>query len=138
MKYEEFQKSFEDESDKIFKQLSKLDEADLLQLIAEKDEGKYRVWAGKDNYQVWHVLKTKGTQKSIKPLFEIVRDLKNDYLIRYHACDALFGIAEINDNNFKGQIQFGLDENRQVIDREKAFNKLETILNKYFTSAGNE
>ncbi|HUM45480.1 MAG TPA: hypothetical protein PLD84_01040 [Chitinophagales bacterium] len=131
MTYEEFQKYYEEDGDKTFAELSKLSESELLKLIANKNESRYQIWQGKDNYQVWTALQSKGTSKSIKPLFNIVSDMKNDYLIRYHACNALFAIAGIKDEDFKGEVQYGLDKNRQPVNRQNAIDKLENIFNKY-------
>lgn len=64
----------------------------------------------------------------MKPLFEIVSDLKNEYLIRYHACDALFKIVNLNDENFKGEVQFGLNAKREVVDQQNAIDRLREIL----------
>lgn len=130
MTYEEFQKYYEEDSDEVYRLLNKLSETDLLQLISDRNQDKYEIWTGKENYQVWRVLQTKGTEKSMFPLFKIVSNLENDYLIRFHACAALFTIAKINDDDFKGEVQYGLNKNRQPINQQKAFDKLENILNK--------
>ncbi|HNA00098.1 MAG TPA: hypothetical protein PLN49_04510, partial [Ferruginibacter sp.] len=94
----------------------------------DKKENKYGIWKGSDNYQVWRVLQEKGTVKSINPLFEIVRNLQNEYLVRYHACNALFAVAKINDDNLKGEVQYGLNKDRQAVDQQKAIAELERIL----------
>ena len=73
-------------------------------------------------------MEKKGTSRSVQPLLGIVTDIKNEYLIRYHACTALFSIAKIKDDDFNGQVQYGLDKNRQPGDQQKAFEKLRSIL----------
>lgn len=128
MTHQEFQKYYEDHSEHMYEQLNGMDEAALLALIAGTAENTFNIWKGGDNYQVWRVLAEKGTGMSIKPLFDIVTNLKNDYLVRYHACTALFSIAGINDEDFIGQVQYGLDKNRQPVDQQQAFKKLQNIL----------
>lgn len=128
MTYGEFQVAFEQESERVFNELSLLTEDDLLTLISNRLELKYRVWQGRDNYQIWRVFGIKGTQKSIRPLFDIVSNLNNEYLIRYHACDALFKITKIRDNDLKGKVQYGRDKNRNLIDQIKAIRDLGHIL----------
>lgn len=128
MTYDEFQVAFEQESERVFNELSKLTEDDLLAIIANRLELKYGVWRGQDNYQIWRTFGIKGTQKSIKPLFDIVSNLNNDYLIRYHACDALFSIAGIRDSDFKGKVQYGRDKNRNLADQLQAIRDLGQIL----------
>ena len=129
MTQEEFHKFYEDESERVFNELNKLTESDLLKIIADKNENKFKIWEGHDNYQIWRVFQIKGTQKSIKPLFEIVSDLKNKYLIRYHACDSLFKIANLTDSNFKGEVQYGRNSKRKTVNQQKAIHKLGVILN---------
>ena len=128
MNQPEFHKYYEEESERIFTELNKLNEDVLLEIIAGKKKDRYNFRKGNDNYQIWRVFQTKGTEKSIKPLFEIVSNLKNEYLIRYHACNALFKIADLNDDEFKGQVQFGLNAEREKIDQQQAIEKLRTIL----------
>ena len=128
MTYEEFQKQYEVESDKVFGELSSLSEDALLKIIGDKSEERFKIWKGQDNYQIWRAIGENGTVKSIKPLFEIVSDLGNEYLVRYHACTALFKIAKLEDEDFKRQVQYGLDKNRQPVDQQQAFLKLQEIL----------
>lgn len=128
MTYGEFQKQYELESEKVYAELSKLNEDDLLKIIADKDDSKFSIWTGKDNYQIWRVLQTKGTSSSILPLFSIVSNLSNEYLIRYHACEALFKIAGLNDSELKGKVQYGLDANRKAIDQLSAIEELREII----------
>lgn len=128
MNQEEFHKYYEEESDRIFSELKKLGEDELLNIISGKSEDKFKFRKGNDNYQIWRVFQIKGTEKSVLPLFEIVSNLKNEYLIRYHACNALFKIADLNDDDFKGQVQFGLNAKREIIDQHKAIEKLRTKL----------
>ncbi|MBL7693933.1 MAG: hypothetical protein JNK91_03750 [Ferruginibacter sp.] len=128
MTYAEFQRQFEEYAESAYKKLSTLSEPELISLISDKKENKYGIWKGSDNYQVWRVLQEKGTVKSINPLFEIVRNLQNEYLVRYHACEALFVIAKINDDNLKGEVQYGLNRDRQAVDQQKAIAELERIL----------
>jgi hypothetical protein len=101
---------------------------DLLRIIGNRLELKYGVWRGQDNYQIWRAFGIKGTQKSIKPLFDIVSNLNNDYLVRYHACDALFSVAGIRDSNFKGKVQYGRDKERNEVDQLQAILDLGQIL----------
>ncbi len=125
MTYGEFQQHYESESDNIFAELDRLDEDALLAIIATKPGN---IWEGRDNYQIWRALTCKGTAKSIWPLFAIVSDLENPYLLRYHACDALFDIKGIQDDGFKGEVQFGMDAHRQPADQQLAIHKLEQLL----------
>lgn len=126
--YEQFQSSYEQDSDQLFHEFSKLPEDKLLEIITNRLEHKYGIWQGRDNYQIWRAIGIKGTQQSIQPLFDIVSNLKNDYLIRYHASDALFRIAGIRDKNIKEKILFGRDENKNPVDQTEAFRDLEQIL----------
>ena len=129
MTQQEFHEAFEAESKRLFNELNIFSEVELLEIIADKNEKKYGIWKGYDNYQIWYTLQTKGTEKSIKPLFEIVANLKNEYLVRYHAGNALFKIANLSDDNFKGQVQYGLNSKRKKINQQNAINKLGKILN---------
>lgn len=126
--YEQFQISFEQESERVFNELSKLTEDDLLEIIANRLESKYGVWRGQDNYQIWRAFGIKGTRKSVRPLFDIVSNLNIDYLIRYHACDALFSIAGIRDSEFKGKVQYGRDKYRNSVDQLQAIRDLGDML----------
>ncbi|MDX2282641.1 MAG: hypothetical protein NW241_00705 [Bacteroidia bacterium] len=128
MSYEAFQQQYEAESGDAFAELRRLDETALLALIAARRWGRYDLWKGEDHYQIWRALETKGTSASIWPLFAIVSDLQHAYLVRYHACEALFGIAGIRDGDLKGRVQYGLDLNRQPADRQEALAKLEALL----------
>lgn len=131
MTQQEFHQQYEIESGKMFRALSKLSEDELLLIISRKGKHAYHLNEGKDNYQIWQVIKQKGSSKSLQPLFEIVKNLNNEYLVRYHACEALFGIAGINDEDFKGQVQYGLNKDRQPVDQQKAIDKLASILSKF-------
>lgn len=131
MTQQEFHQQYEIESEKIFRKLNKLSESELLQIISKKGSNAYYLREGKDNFQIWQVIKEKGSKSFIKPLFGIVRDLSIEYLVRYHACDALFAIAGIEDEDFKGQVQYGLNKDRQPVDQQKAIEKLESILVKF-------
>lgn len=126
--YEDFQKYYEEESDRVFDELMQLNEDELLVLTEKDYKSKFRIWEKADNFQVWRALAEKGTKKSLPRLFEIVRDLSNDYLIRYHACDALFKIAGITDNNFKGQVQYGLDQDRNPVNQLLAIERLKSLI----------
>ena len=128
MNQEEFHKYYEEESERIFSELKKLGEDELLNIISGKSEDKFNFRKGNDNYQIWRAFQIKGTEKSVLPLFEIVSNLKIEYLIRYHACNALFKIADLNDDDFKGQVQFGLNADREIIDQQEAIEKLRTKL----------
>jgi hypothetical protein len=129
MTQEEFHKHYEEESARAFNELNQLTEEEILKIIADKNEKKYGIWKGRDNYQIWYALQSKGTERSIKPLFEIVSNLKNDYLIRYHACFALFKIANITDTNFRGEVQYGRNSELKFVNQQNAINKLGEILN---------
>lgn len=132
MTYEEFQKQYELESEKAYNNLNKLNEEELLKIITDKDDSKFSIWTGKDNYQIWKVLQTKGTSRSIQPLFSIVSNLSNEYLIRYHACEALFKLAGLSDNELKGKVQYGLDVNRKAVDQQAAISELKERLGHSF------
>ena len=128
MNQSEFHKYYEEESERIFSELNKLNEDELLGIISGKKENSFNFRKGNDNYQIWRVFQKKGTEKSVQPLFEIVSNLKNEYLIRYHTCNALFKIADLKDDDFKGQVQFGLNADREIIDQQQAIEKLRKIL----------
>ena len=128
MNQEEFHKRYEEEAELIFTSLSALTEDSLLKIIQDKREVPYNIWKGQDQYQIWRVFKQTGTEKSIKPLYDVVSNMENEYLVRYHACDALFSIAGIDDDNFKGEVQFGLNSNRERVDQKKAIHKLGVLL----------
>ncbi len=131
MTQQEFHQQYEIESEKIFRALNKLSEDELLLIISRKGKDAYHLNEGKDNYQIWQVIKKKNNPVFVMPLFDIVKNLNNEYLVRYHASDALFGIAGINDEDFKGQVQYGLNKDRQPVDQQKAIDKLESILSKF-------
>lgn len=137
MTQQEFHERYEIESEKAFKRLSKLSESELLQIISKKGKNAYHLGEGKDNFQIWQVIKQKGSGIFVMPIFDIVRDLNIEYLVRYHACDALFAIAGIEDEDFKGQVQYGLNKDRQPVDQQKAIDKLESILGKFFVVNNN-
>ena len=124
MDYSEFQERYEQEGKNALYKYIKLSEDELLDIVRKKK------W---DNtFQIWYALKQNGTKKSIKPLFQIVSNLDNDYLIRYHACNALFHIAAINNEELKGMVQYGRNSSREKINQINAIKKLEVILsNKY-------
>jgi hypothetical protein len=124
----EFHQRFEEESEKIFNALVLLSEEELLKILADATGGHYKIWAGGDQYQIWQAFQANGTQKSIQPLFTIVSNLSIEYLVRYHACAALFKIANIHDDDFKGQVQYGLNANREKVDQKEAIRKLGVIL----------
>ena len=128
MNQQQFHQFYEEESERIYNALMKLDEDALLEIIKDPGGSAYKIWVGNDNYQIWQVLQAKGTAKSIKPLFHIVSNLGIEYLIRYHACAALFVIAGIRDEEFKGRVQFGRDANRELIDQKAAITKLSEML----------
>lgn len=134
MTQEEFHEFYEDKSERVFTELNKLREDDLLKIIADKDEKKFKIWDGRDNYQIWRALQIKGTEKSIKPLFEIVSDLKNEYLIRYHACNSLFEIANLTDDSFRGEVQYGRNSKRKKVNQQNSIKKLGAILNLTFVA----
>ena len=128
MNYSEFQKRYEEESDHLFDKLSALSEDELLKIIADPSGGKYNIWKGGDQYQTWRALAARGTERSLQPLFDIVSNLKIEYLVRYHACEALFHIAHLDDEDLKGQVQYGLDNHRQKVDQLAAIQRLSQIL----------
>jgi hypothetical protein len=128
MTYEEFQRRYESGSAAAYAELHRLDEEALLAVVASRRED---LWEGQDHYQIWNVLRQKGTRRSVWPLFGIVSDLRNAYLIRYHACSALFGIAGIADEDLKGRVQYGLDAERRPADRQQALARLEALLQAY-------
>ncbi len=126
--YEEFQSRYEQEGDKLYREFNQLTEDQLIDLIRSYPDNAYGLWKGGDQYQCWRALGNKGTKKSHEPLFAIVTNLNIDYLVRYHACDALFHIAVLNDDNLKGIVQYGLDKDRQLANQQAAFRELEKLL----------
>ncbi len=132
MNQQEFHQRYEEESEQIYNTLIKLDEDELLDIISDPAGSKYKIWVGSDNYQIWQVFQAKGTYKSIKPLFHIVSNLQKPYLVRYHACAALFKIAGIDDEEFKGRVQFGRNGNRELVDQQAAIHRLKEMLEGLF------
>lgn len=128
MNYSEFQQRYEEESERLFQKFSKKSEDELLDIIADPAGGKYDIWNGGDQYQIWNAFKKTGTSKSIRPLFDIISNLRIEYLVRYHACEALFHLARLEDEDFMGQVQYGLNANREKIDQQAAIRKLEQLL----------
>jgi hypothetical protein len=61
-------------------------------------------------------------------LFAIVSNLSIAYLVRYHACAALFHLAHIEDEDFMGQVQYGLNANREKVDQQVAIKRLAELL----------
>lgn len=97
MSYEKYQKHFEEEAEKAYKKYMNYTEDKLIELI------KFKRWDS--TYQIWRAVKNKGSEKSLFTLFEVISNMSNDYLIRYHACNALFHIAGINDEEIKKKLQ---------------------------------
>lgn len=128
MNQQEFHQRYEEESEQIYNTLIQLDEDQLLDIISDPEGSSYKIWVGNDNYQIWQVFIAKGTTKSIQPLYDIVSTLSKPYLIRYHACTALFAIAGIQDDEFKGMVQYGRNAERELIDQQAAIQRLEVIL----------
>jgi HEAT repeat protein len=120
MDYAEFQYQYEEQSRRLYKQFLEMSEDELIQLIENQKFDS--------NYQIWRALGDKGSKKSIRCLFEIVSNLNNEYLVRYHACSALFKIANINDLDLLGRVQHGRNKHRQKTDQKEAIEKLRTIL----------
>lgn len=60
MNQSEFHKLYEDESDRIYSELNKLNEDELLNIVSGKKEDKFNFRSGNDNYQIWRVFKKKG------------------------------------------------------------------------------
>ena len=126
--YAEFQSRYEQEGDKLYREFNQLTEDQLIDLIRSYPDNAYGLWKGGDQYQCWRALGEKGTRSSIQPLYAVVSNLAIEYLVRFHACDTLFRIAEINDDNLKGIVQYGLDQNRQPADQQMAIQKLGRLL----------
>ncbi|KAF5082467.1 hypothetical protein DSECCO2_98210 [anaerobic digester metagenome] len=126
MSYEKYQKSFEESAEKAYNEYLNCSETELIEIISRKH------WDS--TYQIWNALKVVGSEKSIKILYEIVSNLKNDYLIRYHACETLFHIADIKDEEFKGVIQYGLDRKRKEVNQTHAIEKLKEMLKQKFNN----
>lgn len=124
MDYQEFQERYEEDAGNAFRYYTKLAEDKLLEIIANGDIDK--------TYQIWRALKVIGTERSLNILYKIVTNLNVDYLTRYHACDALFHLAGINDNEFKGMVQYGRDKNRQKVNQKFAIEKLRNVLKEKF------
>ena len=120
MDYSEFQKYYEAFAGQRYQEYMKLPENRLIQL-AENHQ-----WD--DTFQLWKAIKEKGTEKSIFVLLDFVSNLSNDYLARYHACDALFHLAGINDEEFKGMVQYGRNREKEKIDQETAIKRLKKMI----------
>lgn len=124
MDYSEFKNRYEQDGKNALYSYIKMSEDELLDTVNKK--------AWDNTYQMRYALIKKGTKKAIKPIYQIVSNLKNDYLIRYHACNALFHIAAIQDDELKGMVQYGRKSTREKIDQIQAIKKLEEILlNRY-------
>ncbi len=122
--YADFQARYEEEGDKLFQQFSRLSEEQLLAIIRAYPDNAYGIWTGGDQYQCWQALAAKGTSSSLQPLYAVVSNLAIEYLVRFHACETLFQIAEINDENLMGIVQYGLDQDRQPADQQMALKEL--------------
>lgn len=122
--YADFQSRYEEEGEKLFLQFSQLSEEQLLAIIRAYPDNAYRIWTGGDQYQCWQALSEKGTSSSLQPLYDVVGNLAIEYLVRYHACEALFRIAGIKDDNLMGIVQYGLDKDRQPADQSAAIQEL--------------
>lgn len=122
--YADFQARYEEEGEKLFLQFSQLSEEQLLAIIRAYPDNAYRIWTGGDQYQCWQALSEKGTRSSLQPLYDVVSNLAIEYLVRYHACEALFRIAGIKDDNLMGIVQYGLDKDRQPADQPAAIQEL--------------
>ena len=122
--YADFQSRYEEEGEKLFLQFSQLSEEQLLTIIRAYPDNAYGIWTGGDQYQCWQALAVKGTRSSIQPLYDVVSNLAIEYLVRFHACETLFQIAEINDDNLMGIVQYGLDQDRQPADQPAAIQEL--------------
>lgn len=123
MSYEEFQRMYEIESEKLYDRYARLREDELLDLVERQK------WD--DQYQIWRAIADKCSEKAIGPLFEVVKDLNIEYLVRYHACTALFKLAGLHDEEFKGKVQYGLDKNRERVDQHEAIAQLGKMLSPY-------
>lgn len=128
MNYSEFQQRYEEEADNLFSKLSAMSEDELLNILADPSGSKYNIWKGGDQYQIWNAFEKNGSSKSIRPLFDIVSNLEIEYLVRYHACEALFHIAHIEDADLMGQVQYGLDIHRQKVDQQAAIKRCAELL----------
>lgn len=120
MDYAEFQYQYEEQSRRLYKQFLEMSEDELIQLIENQKFDS--------NYQIWRALGDKGSKKSIRCLFEIVSNLNNQYLVRYHACAALFKIANINDLDLLGRVQHGRNQQRKMTNQNEAIEELRSIL----------
>lgn len=128
MNQEQFHQYYENESERFYEYFSRLTEADLLSLINDPNESRFHIWEGRDNFQIWRAFQTRGSAPSIRPLYGIVSNLKYPYLVRYHACEALFKLAQLTDEGFKGEVQYGLNAERQPVDHQLAFRRLGEVL----------
>jgi len=128
MNYSEFQQRYEEESDHLFQKFSEKSEDELLEIMADPTGGKYHIWKGGDQYQIWNAFEKLGTSKSIRPLFNIVSNLEIEYLVRYHACEALFHLAGLADADLMGQVQYGLNAQRVKVDQQAAIQRLSSLL----------
>jgi hypothetical protein len=120
MDYAEFQYQYEEQSSRLYKQFMEMPEDKLIQLIENQKFDS--------NHQIWRALGDKGCKKSISCLFNVVSNLNNKYLVRYHACVALFKIANIDDPDLLGRVQHGRNQQRQMTSKIKAIEELRTIL----------
>ncbi|HEX5112806.1 MAG TPA: hypothetical protein VFV79_08160 [Saprospiraceae bacterium] len=128
MNYSEFQQRYEEEADNLFSKLSAMSEDELLNILADPSGSKYNIWKGGDQYQIWNAFEKNGSSKSIRPLFDIVSNLEIEYLVRYHACEALFHIAHIEDADLMGQVQYGLNSKREKVDQQAAIKRCAALL----------
>jgi hypothetical protein len=120
MDYAEFQKKYEQDAEKRYSEYIAMSEDGLLRIIQNGHND--------DSYQIWRALQSKGTRKSIPVLYEIVSNFNSEYLIRYHACEALFKIAGINNPELKGMVQYGRDKNGRLINQGQAVMQLKRLI----------
>lgn len=120
MDQSEYQRKYEEDASNIHSQYSAMNEDYLLSLV---QSGRID-----DTFQIWNVLGEKGTRKSLPILYNIVSNLNNPYLTRYHACEALFRIARINNAELKGMVQYGRDRNGKLVNQGQAIIQLGRFL----------
>lgn len=116
----EFQRRYEEDAANMHAQYSAMSEDYLLSLV---QSGKID-----DTYQIWRMLSEKGSRKSLPILYNTMINLNIPYLTKYHACDALFRGAKINNPELQGMVQYGKDKNGRQVNQEQAILQLRKLL----------
>jgi hypothetical protein len=121
MSYLEYQQEFEADAEKWSQKYNQMSEDEILHLIKT---GKWD-----RTYQIWFSIRTKALlERSAPILLKVLKRWFTSFLHRNHCADALFHIANISDDNLKIRVIGPLSRFQPSIDRIKAINELEKII----------